>query len=144
MGMTQEQAAAAIHAAKLAQINAMGRSLDKMPSGFLHPQLDISKIHNSQNQDLHKSLTMPSVTIEPANNSSQRMSGSSSSGGLEIRRTPENMDMRSDNSPSLMNINNNNSSNNNKNNNFNSYNSKEESSADERQDMSDDESIAVN
>ena len=137
--MTQEQAAAAIHAAKLAQINAMGRNLDKMPSGFLHPQLDISKIHNSQNQDLHKSLAMPSVTIEPANNSSQRMSGSSS--GLEIRRTPENMDS----SPSLMNINNNNSSNNNKNNNFNSYNSKEESSADdERQDMSDDESLAVN
>ena len=109
-----------------------------MPSSFLHPQLDISKIHNAQNQDLHKSLAMPSVTIEPTNNASaQRMSGSSSS-GLEIRRTPENID----NSPSHMNINNNNSSNNNKNN-FNNY-AKEESSADERQDMSDDESIAVN
>lgn len=142
--MTQEQAAAALHAAKFAQMNAMGRNLDKLPPGFLHPQLDISKISNSSNnQDFHKSLSLPSVTIEPAiNNMMQKGSSmSSNNNGVEIlKRSGEQMDSSDNNDDHLQNLNNNSSNNNN--NTINSY-SKEESSADEKN-LSDDESIAVN
>ncbi len=143
MGMTQEQAAAALHAAKLAQMNAMGRNLDKLPPGFLHPQLDISKISNSSNnQDFHKSLSLPSVTIEPAiNNMIQKGSSmSSNNNGVEMIKKRDQTE-RSENSEDHQQNYNNNSSNNN-NNTINSY-SKEESSADEKN-LSDDESIAVN
>lgn len=45
MGMTQEHAAAAaLHAAKMAQLNAMGHSLDKLPAGLLPAQFDLSKL----------------------------------------------------------------------------------------------------
>jgi len=156
MGMTQEQAAAAIHAAKLAQKMAMERNLEKLPPGFLHPQLDISKITNPDGNS--KNLNLPSVTIEPASNNSAAHKSLSSSGSLDIRRSDgsdredhhhhhaqqqhqqqqqHQMQQQQHHSMSL----NNNSSNNN-NNNINNYN-KEESSADERN-MSDDESIAVN
>lgn len=140
--MTQEQAAAAIHAAKLAQLNAMGRNLDKLPANFLHPQLDISKINSNQNnQDLHKSLSLPSVTIEPAlhNSVQKNLQMSSSNSGLDIRKNSEQSDISDSDHPQNL-INNNNSNNNN--NTINSYNNKEESS-DERN-ISDDESIAVN
>ncbi|CAH1717784.1 unnamed protein product [Chironomus riparius] len=143
MGMSQEQAAAAIQAAKFAQKIALERNLDKLPPNFFPPQLDISKIAGMN--EATKNLNLPNVTIEPANHSSghksHNMSGSS---GLDIRRS-ETSDRHEDrHSPqqNSMNINNNNSSNTN-NNNINNYN-KEESSADERN-MSDDESsIAVN
>ncbi|XP_064553895.1 protein abrupt isoform X1 [Drosophila montana] len=45
MGMSQEHAAAAaLHAAKMAQLNAMGHSLDKLPAGLLPAQFDLSKL----------------------------------------------------------------------------------------------------
>lgn len=133
MGMTQEQAAAAIHAAKMAQKMAMERNFDKLPPGFFPPHLDISKISNQDSGS--KNLNLPNVTIEPTSNNSGHKSGNS---GLDIRRN----DISDRNSPqqqNMMSINNNSSNNNN---NLNSY-SKEESSADERN-LSDDESIAVN
>nr|XP_029726881.1 protein abrupt-like isoform X3 [Aedes albopictus] len=70
-GMTQEQAAAAIQAAKYAQLKAMGHSLDQLPPGFLPPQLDIAKLTgNSPGSDhpLSKLQSSPNVTIEPASN----------------------------------------------------------------------------
>ncbi|XP_065083552.1 protein abrupt isoform X2 [Ochlerotatus camptorhynchus] len=70
-GMTQEQAAAAIQAAKYAQLKAMGHNLDQLPPGFLPPQLDIAKLTgNSQGSDhpLSKLQSSPNVTIEPASN----------------------------------------------------------------------------
>lgn len=133
--MTQEQAAAAIHAAKVAQKMAMDRNFDKLPPGFFPPHLDISKIHNQDSGS--KNLSLPNVTIEPTSNNSGNKSGHS---GFDIRRhdlserggSPQQQQ-------NIMSINNNSSNNNN---NINSYN-KEESSADERN-LSDDESIAVN
>ena len=77
MGMTQEQAAAAIHAAKMAQLGAMGHNLDKLPPGFLPPQLDLAKLanHNNNNNNnsnnnnldvLGKIQQNTNVTIEPS------------------------------------------------------------------------------
>ena len=46
--MTQEHAAAAaLHAAKMAQLNAMGHGLDKLPAGLLPGQFDLSKLAGS-------------------------------------------------------------------------------------------------
>lgn len=135
MGMTQEQAAAAIHAAKVAQKMAMERNFDKLPPGFFPPHLDISKISNQDSGS--KNLNLPNVTIEPTSNNSGNKSGNSM---FDVRRSDH---LDRDGSPqqqhNMMSINNNSSNNNN---NINSYN-KEESSADERN-LSDDESIAVN
>lgn len=140
--MTQEQAAAAIHAAKIAQKMAMERNFDKLPPGFFPPHLDISKISNQDSGS--KNLNLPNVTIEPtSNNSGHKSLNLSSNSAFDIRRN-EHSDR--DEQPQQhqqhqqMSINNNSSNNNN--NNINSYN-KEESSADERN-LSDDESIAVN
>lgn len=142
MGMSQEQAAAAIQAAKFAQKIALERNLDKLPPNFFPPQLDISKIAGLN--DATKNINLPNVTIEPANHSSGHKSHSmSSSSGLDIRRseTSDRHDDRRSPQQNSMNINNNSSNTNN--NNINNFN-KEESSADERN-MSDDEnSIAVN
>ncbi|XP_039438357.1 protein abrupt isoform X2 [Culex pipiens pallens] len=72
--MTQEQAAAAIQAAKYAQLKAMGHNLDQLPPGFLPPQLDIAKLTGgSPGADLGSALGKlqsqnPNVTIEPASN----------------------------------------------------------------------------
>ncbi|XP_034668203.1 protein abrupt isoform X5 [Drosophila subobscura] len=44
MGMSQEQAAAAALRAKMAQLNAMGHSLDSLPPGLLPGQFDLSKL----------------------------------------------------------------------------------------------------
>lgn len=66
MGMSQEQAAAALHAAKMAQFGAMGHNLDKLPQGLLPPQFDLSKINNQSNSDYHTKI-QSSVTIEPTN-----------------------------------------------------------------------------
>lgn len=141
--MTQEQAAAAIHAAKMAQKMAMERNFDKLPPSFFPPHLDISKISNQDSGS--KNLNLPNVTIEPtSNNSGHKSLNLSSNSAFDIRR---NEHSERDEQPqqhhqqNMMSINNN-SSNNNNNNNINSYN-KEESSADERN-LSDDESIAVN
>lgn len=124
MGMTAEQAAAAIQAAKVAQKMAMERNFDKLPHGFFPPQLDISKLTNPGSSP--KSLNLPNVTIEPTSNNGNKSSNS----GMDDR----------DDTPSRENMMSNLNSNNN-NNNI-SYN-KEESSADERN-YSDDEGLAVN
>lgn len=42
--MSQEQAAAAFHAAKMAQLGALGHNFDKLPVGLLPPHLDLSKL----------------------------------------------------------------------------------------------------
>lgn len=49
--MSQEHAAAAaIHAAKMAQLNAIGHhGLDKLPAGLLPPQFDLAKIASAAN-----------------------------------------------------------------------------------------------
>lgn len=144
MGMTQEQAAAAaIHAAKVAQKMAMERSFDKLPPGFFPPHLDISKITNQDSGS--KNLNLPGVTIEPtSNNSGHKSMNLSGHSGLDIRRNDssdrDEPQQHQHQQQSMMSMNNNSSNNNN--NNINSYN-KEESSADERN-LSDDESIAVN
>ncbi|XP_055858398.1 protein abrupt isoform X2 [Episyrphus balteatus] len=52
MGMTQEHAAAALHAAKMAQFNALGHGLDKLPSGILPPHFDLSKL--AQNSEVSR------------------------------------------------------------------------------------------
>lgn len=52
MGMTQEHAAAALHAAKMAQFNALGHGLDKLPSGLLPPHFDLAKL--AQNNDVSR------------------------------------------------------------------------------------------
>lgn len=124
MGMTPEQAAAAIQAAKVAQKMAMERNFDKLPQGFFPPQLDISKLTNPGSSP--KSLNLPNVTIEPTNNGNK---SSKSEADDRDDAPPPNM-MSSFNS-------------NNNNNNINSYNKAEESSADERN-YSDDEGLAVN
>jgi hypothetical protein len=136
MGMTQEQAAAAIHAAKVAQKMAMERNFDKLPPGFFPPHLDISKITSQDSAS--KNLNLPGVTIEPtSNNTGHKSMNLSGNSGLDIRRSNSSDHDHRDEQPQQHSI-----SNNNNNNNINNYN-KEESSADERN-LSDDESIAVN
>lgn len=91
MGMSQDQAMAAFHAAKMAQLNAMGHGLDKLPPGLLPPQIDIAKVNNnrdtSPNSFLSKIQSNTSVTIEPANNNSSKMHGGG--GGMDIKRTDD-------------------------------------------------------
>lgn len=66
MGMSQEQAAAAMHAAKFAQLGAMGHNLDKLSPGMLPQQFDLSKLREHNQIDIDsKMLSTPSVTIEP-------------------------------------------------------------------------------
>lgn len=98
MGMTPEQAAAAMHAAKMAQLGAMGHNLEKL----LPPQFDLTKISSSQSQQLHQEQQnnkTPSVTIEPTIKSLQNQhqigSGNGGNGGgLDIRRdSSEPMDL---------------------------------------------------
>lgn len=85
--MSQDQAMAAFHAAKMAQLNAMGHGLDKLPPGLLPPQIDIAKVNNnrdtSPNSFLSKIQSNTSVTIEPANNNSSKMHG------MDIKRTDD-------------------------------------------------------
>lgn len=85
--MSQDQAMAAFHAAKMAQLNAMGHGLDKLPPGLLPPQIDIAKVNNnrdtSPNSFLSKIQSNTSVTIEPANNNSNKMHG------MDIKRSDD-------------------------------------------------------
>lgn len=92
--MSQDQAMAAFHAAKMAQLNAMGHGLDKLPPGLLPPSLDIAKVNNNQSSVdfLNKLHQQPnaSVTIEPTaltnNNKMPPTSANSGGGPMEIRR----------------------------------------------------------
>lgn len=105
--MSQEHAAAAFHAAKIAQLNAMGHSLDKLPPGLLPPHLDLSKMtsqHNSQNNsspDLSRIHSGGSVTIEPANPKVPISIGHHINDRVDIRReSSEPMDLGYDNNQS--------------------------------------------
>ncbi|XP_041566398.1 protein abrupt isoform X3 [Drosophila elegans] len=62
MGMSQEQAAAAALRAKMAQLNAMGHSLDSLPPGLMPGQFDLSKLA-AGNPAFGQSG--PGLTIEP-------------------------------------------------------------------------------
>ncbi|XP_037050475.1 protein abrupt isoform X3 [Bradysia coprophila] len=99
MGMTQEHAAAAFHAAKIAQLNAMGHNLDKLPSSLLPPHLDLSKVnsqhHNST--DLSRIQSTGSVTIEPANPKVPTSISHNTHDRADIRRDTEPMDLGYDN-----------------------------------------------
>lgn len=62
--MSQEQAAAAIHAAKMAQLSTLGQNFDKLPPSLLPPHLDLSKL-NRQSPDINRMQSGGGVTIEP-------------------------------------------------------------------------------
>lgn len=80
MGINQEHAAAAFHAAKMAQLSAMGHSLDKLPPGILPPHLDLSKLSNLSNlANLPHSpsdLAHNGVPLEPTSGAKVPMLGS--------------------------------------------------------------------
>lgn len=66
--MSQEHAAAAaLHAAKMAQLNAMGHGLDKLPPGLLPPQFDLSKLASTAAGSAFSSAATNNsgLTIEP-------------------------------------------------------------------------------
>ncbi|XP_030384198.1 protein abrupt-like [Scaptodrosophila lebanonensis] len=65
MGMSQEHAAAAaLHAAKMAQLNAMGHGLDKLPGA--HSQFDLSNLAgNNPVANFSSSPSSAGLTIEP-------------------------------------------------------------------------------
>ncbi|XP_037959574.1 protein abrupt isoform X2 [Teleopsis dalmanni] len=65
MGMSQEHAAAAALHAKIAQLNAMGHGLDKLPPGLLPPQFDLSKIAAPTASFGGSSSNNTGLTIEP-------------------------------------------------------------------------------
>lgn len=65
MGMSQEQAAATLHAAKMAQLNALGQNFDKLPAHLLPPHLaELSKM-NRHSPDMSRMQGSGGVTIEP-------------------------------------------------------------------------------
>lgn len=106
--MSQEHAAAAFHAAKIAQLNAMGHSLDKLPPGLLPPHLDLSKLNSQHNSHTNNSPdlsrihnTSGSVTIEPTNPKVPTSIGHHISDRVDIRReSSEPMDLGYDNNQS--------------------------------------------
>lgn len=77
MGINQEHAAA-FHAAKMAQLNAMGHTLDKLPPGILPPHLDLSKLSNLSNlANLpHSPNDHNGVPLEPTSGAKVPMLGS--------------------------------------------------------------------
>lgn len=86
MGMTNEQAAAALHAAKMAQFNALGQNFDKLPPGLLPPHLDLSKLNHSQSPDLARLQSGGGVTIEPTKVPTSYANSLNDRGGADIRR----------------------------------------------------------
>lgn len=86
MGMSQEQAAAALHAAKMAQFNALGHNFDKLPPGLMPPHLDLSKLNNSQSPDLARIQAAGGVTIEPTKVPTTYANSLNERSGADIRR----------------------------------------------------------
>lgn len=86
MGMSQEQAAAALHAAKMAQFNALGHNFDKLPPGLMPPHLDLSKLNNSQSPDLARIQAAGGVTIEPTKVPTSYANSLNERSGADIRR----------------------------------------------------------
>lgn len=92
MGMSQEQAAAALQAAKLAQLNALGHNFDKLPAGLLQPHLDLSKYRSSSPDRLPSGLTIESSKM-PTSYGNDRSP-------IDIRRDDaQPMDLGLDNGP---------------------------------------------
>lgn len=96
MGMSQEQAAAAIHAAKMAQLSTLGQNFDKMPPSILSPHLDMSKI-NRQSPDMNRMHSGGGgITIEPTKQPTPY--GNSGRNSADIRRDDSQpMDLGSEN-----------------------------------------------
>lgn len=94
--MSQEQAAAAIHAAKMAQLSTLGQNFDKLPPSLLPPHLDLSKL-NRQSPDIGRMQTGGGVTIEPTKLSAAY--GNSGRNSADIRRDDmtQPMDLGADN-----------------------------------------------
>lgn len=90
--MSQEQAAVAIHAAKMAQF---GQNFDKLPPSLLPPHLDLSKL-NRQSPDINRMQSGGGVTIEPTKIPTSYANSDRSS--ADIRRDDSQpMDLGSDN-----------------------------------------------
>lgn len=93
--MSQEQAAAAIHAAKMAQLSTLGQNFDKLPPSLLPPHLDLSKL-SRQSPDMNRMQTGGGVTIEPTKMPTSY--GNSDRNTADIRRDdPQPMDLGAEN-----------------------------------------------
>lgn len=102
MGVTQEQAAAAIHAAKMAQISALGPNFDKR---FMPPHVDLSKINNlnTHSPDLSRIHSTGGVTIEPTKVPTSFANTLNDRNVADIRRDdPQPMDLGMDNQTNEM------------------------------------------
>ncbi|XP_017846717.1 protein abrupt-like [Drosophila busckii] len=92
MGMSQEHAAAAaLHAAKMAQLNAMGHSLDKLPTSLLPAQFDLSKLAGAgSNAAFGAAAGAAGLTIEPILRREQQLASSlSPDGALSLAAAQE-------------------------------------------------------
>lgn len=89
--MNEEQAAAALHAAKMAQLSAMGHNFDKLPAGLLPPQLDLAKLTNNNNNNNYDILAkmQHSAGLNLDSIGSKRDSDGVVKDRLEIRRGNE-------------------------------------------------------
>lgn len=94
MGMP-EQAVATLHAAKMAQLNALGQNFDKLPLNLLPPHLDLSKITNP---DIARIQAVSNAAMEQANNKGLYHNDRNA----DIRRDdPQPMDLGLDNNQSV-------------------------------------------
>lgn len=96
MGMSQEQAAAAFHAAKMAQLNALGHNFDKLPVNLMPPHLDLSKLNSP---DLARLQSSGNLTNEQLTNNKGLYNNDRNA---DIRRDdPQPMDLGLENSQSI-------------------------------------------
>uniref|UniRef100_A0A1A9WHM8 C2H2-type domain-containing protein n=1 Tax=Glossina brevipalpis TaxID=37001 RepID=A0A1A9WHM8_9MUSC len=90
MGMSQEHAAAAaLHAAKMAQLNVMNHSLEKLPTGLFPPQFDLSKLATTAGAAFNAAAAVNSsgLTIEPILRPSGRLQHSLENGSNMLINT---------------------------------------------------------
>lgn len=93
MGMSQEQAAATIQAAKLAQLNALNHNMDKMPANFLPPHLDLSKFRSDSPDRMPSGLSIEASKMPSSYGGNDRSP-------IDIRRDDaQPMDLGLDNGP---------------------------------------------
>lgn len=91
--MSQEQAAAALHAAKFAQLNALGHNFDKLPASLLPPHLDLSKFRSGSPDRLPSGLSIESTKMPTSYGNNDRSP-------IDIRRDDgQPMDLGFDNGP---------------------------------------------
>lgn len=100
--MSQEHAAAAaLHAAKMAQLNAMGHGLDKLPPGLLPPQFDLSKLAGQAGNNFNNpAMNNSGLTIEPIMRHSpshnENINNSQNALSLNLPAATSNHDLRRD------------------------------------------------